>query len=109
VTTWLLAIARNLVIDHLRTGARHPGAVPIDDVPASELPRTDEASDRAGLSPELETAFTDLEERERELIALRYGADLPGPQVAALAGLSLANVHQILSRALRKLRDRLDS
>ena len=46
-------------------------------------------------------------ERERELIALRFGGDLTGPEIAELTELSLANVHQILSRALRTLRERL--
>jgi hypothetical protein len=35
---------------------------------------------------------------------LRFGGDLNGPEIAALTGLSLANVQQILSRSLRALR-----
>jgi DNA-directed RNA polymerase specialized sigma24 family protein len=33
---------------------------------------------------------------------------LTGPEIAALVGLTLANVQQILSRSLRKLRSMLD-
>ena len=47
-------------------------------------------------------------QRERELIALRYGADLTGPEIAELTGLSLANVQQILSRSLRRMRNQLE-
>ena len=38
------------------------------------------------------------------VIALRFGGDLNGPEIAELLGLSLANVQQILSRSLRRLR-----
>ena len=38
------------------------------------------------------------------LIALRFGADLSGPEIAQALDLTLANVQQILSRSLRKLR-----
>lgn len=61
-----------------------------------------------GVVPELESALTALGERERELIALRYGADLSGPQIAAVTGLTVANVQQILSRSLRRLRAELE-
>jgi DNA-directed RNA polymerase specialized sigma24 family protein len=43
------------------------------------------------------------------VIALRYGADLTGPEIATIKGLTLANVQQILSRALRQMREELDA
>ena len=45
-----------------------------------------------------------LSEREREVVAMRYGADLSTAEIARLLGLSDANVLQISSRALRRLR-----
>jgi RNA polymerase sigma-70 factor (ECF subfamily) len=63
---------------------------------------------RLGVSPDLENALDKLGSRERELIALRYGGDLTGPEIAELTGLSLANVQQILSRSLRRLRAELE-
>ena len=62
---------------------------------------------RHGISPELEGALGRLRERERELIALRFGAELTGPEIATLTGLSLPNVQQILSRSLRRVRTEL--
>ena len=64
--------------------------------------------DRFTGSPELLVALDRLDEREREILALRYGADLSGAQIAELLGLSLANVQQIASRALRRLRELLE-
>ena len=49
-----------------------------------------------------------LGEREREIVALRFGADLSGAEIADLTGLSLANVQQILSRSLKRLRALLE-
>ena len=105
---WLLTIAHNLLVDHYRRRGvvnEEPLAEPHDPdrVPADE----DEPS--IGIDPELEAALGGLGQRERELIALRFGGDLSGREIAELTGLSLANVQQILSRSLRRLRDELDS
>ena len=47
-----------------------------------------------------------LQQREREVLALRFGADLRAAEIAGLLDLTEANVHQIVSRALRRLRAR---
>lgn len=103
---WFMAIARNLLIDHYRADvwARQQS---IDEVPegelGSEVPEPD-----LGLEPELASALAHLTPRDREVLALRFGGDLTGPEIAATTGLSLANVQQILSRSLRRLRERLE-
>ena len=61
-----------------------------------------------GVDSQLAAALVRLPRREREIIALQLGADLTGPEVAMLTGLSLANVQQILSRSLRRLGVELD-
>ena len=107
VSTWLMAIARNLLVDHLRAD-RRPWQDPIEDVQDdARLGVVDRH--RLGLDPALERALAQLGDRERELVALRYGGDLTGPEIAALTGLTLANVQQILSRALRRMRASLDA
>lgn len=108
ITTWLLAIARNLVVDHYRARARRPQTVSFDDLSEAQLDTTGYTDPAVGVGPELESALTALGERERELIALRYGADLSGPQIASVTGLTVANVQQILSRSLRRLRAELE-
>src|SRR5215207_1785181 len=103
--TWLMSIAGNLLIDHYRRD-RTSSREPIEDhFSRRELVTEDR---EVGLSPDLAAALEQLGDRERELIALRFGGELTGPEIAELTGLSLANVQQILSRSLRKIRAQLD-
>lgn len=105
--TWLLAIARNLLIDHYRQD-RSAAQEPVEERDArGELGVDRSPEERLGLDPDLAVALEGLGERERELIALRFGGDLNGPEIAEITGLSLANVQQILSRTLRRLRAEL--
>jgi RNA polymerase sigma-70 factor (ECF subfamily) len=102
--TWLLSIARNLLTDHHRR-ERHRRTEQLDAVAAPAVPGPEE---HGGSNPELIAALEGLSDREREVIALRYGADLTGPEIAALLELNLANVQQIASRALRSLKESLE-
>ena len=111
VRAWLLAIARNALIDHVRRD-RSGTIRSLDDEESGELrglPTTPgpEAT-HLGPEPELQAAIGRLTEREREIVALRFGGELKGPEIAAMLDLTLANVQQISSRALRKLRAELD-
>jgi len=102
--TWLLAIARNLLIDHYRAD-RSASHVDLDehaDAIAGEPSRL------PGPSPRLETAIATLTDRERELVALKFAGELTGPEIAEITGLTLVNVQQVLSRAQRKLRAELE-
>ncbi len=56
----------------------------------------------------LSAAVAGLEERDRELIALRYGADLTARQIGALLDLRPNAVEVALHRALGRLRARLE-
>jgi RNA polymerase sigma-70 factor (ECF subfamily) len=100
--TWLLAIARHALIDY----HRRPRTV-LADLDDLARPAVAGPEERFSGSPDLIVALQTLGEREREVIALRYGGDLGGAEVAAVLGLSVANVQQISSRALRKLREAL--
>jgi RNA polymerase sigma factor (sigma-70 family) len=110
VGTWLLAIARNLLIDHYRaTGRVRLEPIVVDSGPEPDVLTVEGPESELGVSADLAAALEQLTEREREVIALRFGADLTGPQVAEVMSLTLANVQQILSRGLRKLRAHLEA
>jgi RNA polymerase sigma factor (sigma-70 family) len=106
--TWIMAIARNLLADHFRRQS-HRGAISLDEHPAlaASLASSDDPA-AACLSLDLIRDWLQwLQPREREVLALRFAADLPAAEIACQLGLSEANVHQISSRALRRLHDRL--
>jgi RNA polymerase sigma factor (sigma-70 family) len=98
--TWLLAIARNLLIDHYRSD-RSGLSQPLDELVTPSIPGPEE---RFSGTPRVIEALTHLKDRDREILALRFGGDLSGEEIATVLGLTLANVQQIMSRSLRQLR-----
>jgi RNA polymerase sigma-70 factor (ECF subfamily) len=107
--TWLLAIARNAYIDFRRRDRSGRNlSLSADEVGEGDLPTHAGPGERASLEPEIADAIQRLTRREREAIALRFGADMRGPDIAQLLDISLANAQQLLSRGLRKIRRELD-
>lgn len=101
-STWLLGIARNVAVDHLRSRREHAALDPEAQVAAEGDPEQENArlSDLARLAGLLAR----LPERERELLALKYGAEATNRAIARLTGLSESNVGTILHRAVQTLR-----
>jgi RNA polymerase sigma factor (sigma-70 family) len=98
---WLIGIARHVVDGQL--SRRRPLLVTPPELPAPG----DVAAD-AVARLELEGALEKLDHRARELIALRYGADLATRQIAELLDLRTNTVAVALHRALRQLRQDLE-
>lgn len=104
---WVLRIARNAVIDHVRARKSHLDVdalgelLPGDDDPLRDLLERERLGDLAarlaGLAPEV-----------REILALRHADGLRHREIAELLGLSEVAVKQRLSRALRALRAELN-
>jgi RNA polymerase sigma-70 factor (ECF subfamily) len=108
VATWLLVIARNLLVDHLRAD-RTTRQQPLDELDGAHVALSDSRDQPdLGLEPDVERALASLSTRDREIIALRFGGELSGPEIAEATGLGLANVQQILSRSLRRMRAAID-
>lgn len=108
--TWILAIARNLLTDHYRR--EHFRAGPsVDEHPAllERLAATPDPLARELSIAGIVSWLKQLDDREREVLALRFGADMSAREVAELTQLSEGNVHQISSRALRKLRQHAEA
>jgi RNA polymerase sigma factor (sigma-70 family) len=100
-STWLWAIARNLVTDRLRRRTLPQVELPADlaasDDPLAEISKQEEWQ-------QVQAALTRLTAVDQEIIALRFGAGQTNRTIATLVGLSEANVSQRLRRALRKMR-----
>lgn len=102
---WLIGIARNTVTDYFRSRQRGfalsmnllrhlvpGGKQPEEVIVANE--------DHAVLIRML----SKLSEKERNIVALKYAADLKNIDIAEIMGLSESNVGVILFRSLKKLR-----
>jgi len=100
--TWLLRIARNVATDHLRTAHEHASLEEAADAAADGTPE-DEAVLRSNFA-RLATLFAALPERERELLALKYGAGATNRAIAEITGVSESNVGTILHRTVNTLR-----
>jgi RNA polymerase sigma-70 factor (ECF subfamily) len=103
-STWLLTIARNVATDHLR--ARHT-SLALDAVTTLTAPDSpDEQYARRAELEQLGALLAELNEDERELVALKYGAELNNREIAQHLGMSESNVGTTLYRVVGKLRTR---
>jgi RNA polymerase sigma-70 factor (ECF subfamily) len=103
-TTWLFTIARNAAIDYLRTQKEE---LPLKETAPSHAPSPEETASKRQELTALQQIVAGLPDREQEILALKYGAELSTRQIAKQTGLSTVNVRIILFRTLRKLRPQL--
>jgi RNA polymerase sigma factor (sigma-70 family) len=98
---WLIGIARRCIDDALRRPRAEPGEQP-DLTSAQDL--EGEALQRLTVAAAVES----LDERSRDLIALRFGADLSARQIGEILGLRTNAVEVALHRTLARLRPELE-
>jgi RNA polymerase sigma-70 factor (ECF subfamily) len=101
--TWLCQIARTTALDWFRAEERRRRREERAAVPE----RSDEWGLSPGLSPELEAGLAALSAGEREVIALRVLLELDGDEAARVLGISPTAVSTRLSRALKKLEEKV--
>jgi len=100
---WMLRVARNMAIDHMRRQRM---------IPVEEVRTTDEGSgDPAGGRPmsELQEALSRLPIDQREVLVLRHFAGLSPGEIAARTGRSEGSIHGLHHRGRRALRAELTS
>jgi RNA polymerase sigma factor (sigma-70 family) len=94
-TPWVVRVAGNFAIDHVRSRSRARG-VPDVDVAGPDGQRVD-----------LQRALLSLSRRQREVVVMRYVADLPEAEVASMLKCSVGTVRTHASRGLAALRVQL--
>jgi RNA polymerase sigma-70 factor (ECF subfamily) len=104
-STWLLTIARNVAIDHLRARQRYEPLDVAAAVPSAAHTPEQQAVHQSE-AQRLAALLATLEPRQREMIAMKYGADMTNRAIAHATGLSESNVGTILHRAVDTLRGR---
>jgi len=101
--TWLCQLARSTALDHFRAEERRRRR---ETAYARDQEQVEEGL-FGGLSPQLERALGELSAGEREVIALRVLLDLDGETAARVLGISHTACSTRLSRALKKLEERM--
>jgi RNA polymerase sigma-70 factor (ECF subfamily) len=99
--SWLIGIARTCVDDYFRGRVSSAGGVR-DEAAPDELERD------TVLRLSVDAAVAALDHADRELIALRYGADLSSRQIGALLQMKPNAVDVALHRARERLRHQLE-
>jgi RNA polymerase sigma-70 factor (ECF subfamily) len=94
---WLVGIARRVLADRAVTGLETVAAVP-------ETPAPGELEGDAVERLTLAAALQRLSERDRELLAMRYGADMKAAEIAQVLESTTNAVEVAVHRALRRLR-----
>ena len=106
-STWLFTIARRVAQDHYRKNNRE---IPLDEIPnlsTGEL--TEDLVQQHADFAQLSILLAQLADRDRELVALKYGAGLTNRAIARLTGLTESNVGVVLHRTLQTLRSKWET
>lgn len=106
---WLTTVGMNVLRKRVRSRRVHAQAVPLLSERDANLggPDLDDALDSARMRRRLVEVLSELPERERQVVTLRYGAGLTAPEVAAALDLSPANVRKICERQRQVLLEKL--
>jgi RNA polymerase sigma-70 factor (ECF subfamily) len=100
---WLIGIARRCIDDRRRAIANALGETNLTEGTSDDLD-----GDVVGRLT-LREALEQLDERSREILALRYTADLTARDIGELLGLKTNTVEVALHRSLERLRALLES
>src|SRR5579875_3880231 len=104
---WLFGIARNAALDELRR--RRRVATLSTDPPDEQLAGPEAGAEVALRRTAVRPALAGLTARERELVALKFGAGLSNGEIASVLGRSETGVSTFLYRTMNKLREACDA
>jgi RNA polymerase sigma-70 factor (ECF subfamily) len=104
--SWLLRIAHNLAVSHLRS-RKDRSELPDTLVDHSRQGNPEEVVQLTAEGERVRAAILRLREEQRQVIMLRFVEDLEYPEVAEIVGKSVAAVRVIQHRALNALRKQI--
>lgn len=107
-SSWLFTIARNSVFDHLRQVQRSREESFDEAILADPAPGPEQQLEARERLDEILASFVCLDEREREVIALKFGGGMSNKDIATVLSLTPTNVGTILYRSLAKLNTELE-
>jgi RNA polymerase sigma factor (sigma-70 family) len=107
-STWIFTIAKNTLIDYYRSSARENSKQKGADIQVKnhkgmnldyQVIETEEMNT-------LQSYIAQLSAQEKEIISLKFGAEMTNRKIAKMLGLSESNVGTIVYRTVCKLRDK---
>ncbi len=109
VRGWVLTIARNTLIDHVRKAGRQDVA-PLEDVEhlLADGRFAPDGGDLDTRQQQVRDALAGHPPATREMFALRYGEGLTVAEIAVVLNMSESAVKQRFSRALRAIKQQLE-
>lgn len=99
-TAWILRVARNAALDHMR--ARR--AIPMEDVRAADRSHCQVSQERGR---DLRHALEQLPEEQREVLVLRHIVGLTPVEIAETLGRTESSIHGLHHRGRRSLKANL--
>lgn len=106
---WLFAIARNVLNDYFRSLKRHTlFSLDVFKDLVSKQPGPEEKVIAEETNDELFKCLKTLTEKERNLIALKFGANLKNNEIAEIIGKNSSNVGVMLFRTIKKLKCQME-
>ncbi|MCK9312941.1 MAG: sigma-70 family RNA polymerase sigma factor [Methanocorpusculum sp.] len=103
-STWVFAIANNTIINYYKKFNRNKV---VDWEQVDSQYRLEDLIIEQELKEILLKAILGLDERQRSIIALKFGANMKNREIAQMLNLTESNVGTILYRSLKHLRDNL--
>ena len=108
-SAWVVSIAMNTARRRFRR--QHPELTDTGELPdvADEDAEPERSVDMARERAALLHALAELEPKDREMVSLRYGAELNASEIAQVVKVEPANVRKILERARERLGARIEA
>ena len=103
---WLFGIARNAALDELRRRKRTAALI---SEPEDAGAAVEDGAEVALRRTAVRQALGTLPAREREIVALKFGAGLANTELATVLGISESAVGTLLYRTMEKLRKACDA
>lgn len=103
LSTWIFAIVNNTIINHYKKNQYCSQAVNPEIMDSGY--RLDDTIIKQELKEHLLNSIMALDDRQRNVIALKFGANLTNREIAQIMDLTESNVGTILYRSLKRLKD----
>lgn len=109
IEVWLFTIAKNNILNYFRDQKRHSwmSLETVLEIFSSKRTPEDVTLEHEN-NTELYKALRILNERERNIIALKFGSNLTNIKIAEIMNLSESNVGSILYRTMKKLKKEME-